>query len=657
MKIAVEGCCHGELDKIYETLEYIEKKNSIKIDLLLICGDFQAVRNVADLQCMAVPQHYQKLNTFYKYYSGEKKAPYLTVFIGGNHEASNYLQELPYGGWVAPNIYYMGYAGVIQVGGVRIGGLSGIFKGRDYNKGHFEHSPFNNETKRTVYHVRSFDVFRLKQISRPVDIFLSHDWPRGIYNFGNVNMLLKKKQYFREEVEQDRLGSPAAKELLFHIKPDYWFAAHLHVKFPAIVQHQSSDGNQKTTKFLSLDKCLPRRKFLQILDVPHDAEKPIKIELDPEWLVILRSTNHLMNLTKMARYMPGPGSSERWDFTVKKEEMNKILEDFGGDLSLPENFERTAPIHDPNQSKKKSGPPSLVINPQTSLLCTMLDLTDPNAVFLGKDSHIKPEDLSAMESASGESQAAEGEDEDDDVEDEEETEYESEPSFMSMSGSERSFLSSSNADESFFSENLNFSRDDQNASYNPDEISISDEEDEFKEIMAAQREAQKSDSSDEKLASPLKNVNIDSESSSLNTSLRSSEDEIASPIKSIVSEGSKLASPNKSLQDSYELDELDPEFLEMIAAQRKHQDLKSGGHIEIAASNSDDEVEEILKEQKLKKSKGIPESASPTEELLDNKASTDKSSQKRNEGTECEESPQTKRLKRRNQQLYTESDS
>lgn len=43
-----------------------------------------------------------------RYYSGEKKAPILTVFIGGNHEASNHLQELPYGGWVAPNIYYLG---------------------------------------------------------------------------------------------------------------------------------------------------------------------------------------------------------------------------------------------------------------------------------------------------------------------------------------------------------------------------------------------------------------------------------------------------------------------------------------------------------------------------------------------------------------------
>lgn len=43
-----------------------------------------------------------------RYYSGEKTAPILTIFIGGNHEASNYLAELPYGGWVCPNIYYMG---------------------------------------------------------------------------------------------------------------------------------------------------------------------------------------------------------------------------------------------------------------------------------------------------------------------------------------------------------------------------------------------------------------------------------------------------------------------------------------------------------------------------------------------------------------------
>lgn len=54
------------------------------------------------------PAPLQQLPCLRRYYSGEKKAPVLTVFIGGNHEASNHLQELPYGGWVAPNIYYLG---------------------------------------------------------------------------------------------------------------------------------------------------------------------------------------------------------------------------------------------------------------------------------------------------------------------------------------------------------------------------------------------------------------------------------------------------------------------------------------------------------------------------------------------------------------------
>ena len=46
------------------------------------------------MQSMAVPLKYQKLGSFWKYYSGKAEAPYLTIFIGGNHEASNHLWEL-----------------------------------------------------------------------------------------------------------------------------------------------------------------------------------------------------------------------------------------------------------------------------------------------------------------------------------------------------------------------------------------------------------------------------------------------------------------------------------------------------------------------------------------------------------------------------------
>ncbi len=55
-------------------------------------------------------------------------APIPTLFIGGNHEAANYLWELYYGGWSAPNIYFLGFAGCVRFGGVRIAGLSGIYK-------------------------------------------------------------------------------------------------------------------------------------------------------------------------------------------------------------------------------------------------------------------------------------------------------------------------------------------------------------------------------------------------------------------------------------------------------------------------------------------------------------------------------------------------
>eukprot|EP00775_Hariotina_reticulata_P008113 gene8113-8307_t len=88
--VAIEGCCHGELDNIYATLAHLEKVEGRKVDLLICCGDFQAVRNLDDLETMSVPVKYRQIMTFYKYYKGEKQAPIPTLFIGGNHEASNY---------------------------------------------------------------------------------------------------------------------------------------------------------------------------------------------------------------------------------------------------------------------------------------------------------------------------------------------------------------------------------------------------------------------------------------------------------------------------------------------------------------------------------------------------------------------------------------
>lgn len=384
MKIAVEGCAHGALDKIYETLSFLQEREGIKVDLLLCCGDFQAVRNRNDLECMAVPPKYRQIETFYKYYSGEKVAPVLTVFIGGNHEASNHLWELPHGGWVAPNIYYLGYSGVVNFGGFRIAGLSGIYKSHDYHKGHFESPPYDNSSMRSAYHIRDFDVLKLKLLSQPVDIAMSHDWPLGVYHHGNLDKLFRYKGFLREEVETNTLGSPPAKEILDSLQPTYWFSAHLHVKFPALIPHQSENGEATFTKFLALDKCLPRRDFLQVLDVG-PARGPEKLCYDPEWLAITKLTDSLVNITGGRTVLPvTPEEIERYKPT--KEMLSEIPNLFNGDLTIPSNFVQTVEAYNPAQPKQRFYKTHHNNNPQTEQLCKALGIGNSffNAEFFSQ---------------------------------------------------------------------------------------------------------------------------------------------------------------------------------------------------------------------------------------------------------------------------------
>lgn len=62
----MEGCCHGELDAIYNSVKRLEQQNRYKIDLLLVCGDMKASRNVNDVACMAVPDRHKVMGSFYK---------------------------------------------------------------------------------------------------------------------------------------------------------------------------------------------------------------------------------------------------------------------------------------------------------------------------------------------------------------------------------------------------------------------------------------------------------------------------------------------------------------------------------------------------------------------------------------------------------------
>lgn len=363
MKIAVEGCMHGDLDNVYATLSHLEREENVKIDLLICCGDFQAVRNERDLQSLAVPSKYKSMNSFWKYYSGEKVAPYPTIFIGGNHEASNYLWELYYGGWAAPNIYFLGFAGVVKFGNVRIGGLSGIYKKHDYLSGHYEKFPYSERDVRSVYHVREYDVRKLMQVKEPIDIFLSHDWPLDITDHGDLDNLLRRKKFLEQDIKNRTLGSKPAAELLGKLRPSYWFSAHLHCKFPALVQH--GEGGP-VTKFLALDKCLPGREFLQVVDIECDPG-PLELQYDEEWLAITKSFNSLLPLTNR----PMSNSDVPVDIQECRQFVKAKLRTRG---TKPFDFVSTVPYYDPSRAVANALVSGHCRNPQTEALLNLLEL-------------------------------------------------------------------------------------------------------------------------------------------------------------------------------------------------------------------------------------------------------------------------------------------
>lgn len=281
MKVAVVGCCHGALNTIYALIP-------LDTELLLICGDFQAFRNPLDMEAALIPPKYRSMMDFHEYYSGEREAPVMTIVIGGNHESSSYLQELRFGGWLAPNIYYLGEVGAVWYRGLVIAGVLGIYNQRSfYRKAPDEQLPYTSDTVRLVYHTKPRQLLKgLLLPSDEIDVFLSHDWPSGIEHYGNTRKLIQKKPHFGPSIDERLLGLPIAMTLLKSLRPRHWCSGHLHVRYEAEYKHNESvnaheielnmddDFNEdnthqrgSSTSFLALDKPGRRRSFIGVLNV------------------------------------------------------------------------------------------------------------------------------------------------------------------------------------------------------------------------------------------------------------------------------------------------------------------------------------------------------------------------------------------------------
>jgi lariat debranching enzyme len=407
LRVAVVGCSHGELEAIYSAAAAASAASSDArpVDLVICCGDFQAVRNGADLACMACPPKYRAMHSFWRVYSGLEEAPIKTLFIGGNHEATNHAAELPFGGWAARRVWFMGSAGVVSFGGVRIGGVSGIFKGPSFNHGYHERAPYSGSGElHTSGHQRGFDFWRLGALAgappAPLDVMLSHDWPEGVYRYGDTAALVRAKPFFEPDIQRGDLGSPPSMALLNAVRPRFWFSGHLHTKFAALVPH--ADGS--ATRFLALDKPIPGRSFLQVLDIPRREAAPHDFAYDPLWMAIAVKAHALTPVGARAPPLPqAPPCPTMEEIASVASALAKFsarasgLDDAAASAAaraaaadplkavrIPDNFQASAPIFDPRASNGlHERPPPQCGNPQTDALLEALGLRHMTTIPFG----------------------------------------------------------------------------------------------------------------------------------------------------------------------------------------------------------------------------------------------------------------------------------
>lgn len=174
--VGVVGDVHGNFSQLVKVLDQLHEFDP-SVKSALCVGDVEANRNARDAAGVATGRgHRRWVGEFPSVASGDLVLPLHVHFIGGEHEPWHML-DVKGPGMLAPNISFLGRAGVRTIDGFSVGFLSGVF-GSASDRGLGDRL---GRDERACYVSAELAALR-RSASKAgrLDLLLTHDWPSGV---------------------------------------------------------------------------------------------------------------------------------------------------------------------------------------------------------------------------------------------------------------------------------------------------------------------------------------------------------------------------------------------------------------------------------------------------------------------------------------------
>lgn len=255
LRVLACGDVEGRIDALFNRVKTIQKKSG-QFDLLLCVGDFFGSSAEAHAEWEA-------------YKSGAKKAPIHTYVLGAaNSETVKYFPSAD-GCELADNIIYLGRRGIFTgASGLQIAYVSG-------REAQQEPAPSHCFSPKDV--TALVDPLVCNSKFKGVDILLTSQWPRGVWQYGN-----------KPEVDTRYCGVSSVACLADQLKPRYHFAGVEGVNYERLPyrNHQVLQENaQHVSRFIALATVNnpAKRKYLYAFNiVPMKSMDPAELVKQPQ---------------------------------------------------------------------------------------------------------------------------------------------------------------------------------------------------------------------------------------------------------------------------------------------------------------------------------------------------------------------------------------